>query len=820
MKDRNHARISRLSIALLAALASTQAFAQDAPAQGTSSSADAATRKSQTVDASTTSNTTTANDTERAKQLDAIVVKGKRPNLGGGLMTMQTAPKAVSTVNRDAIAKEAPGSNFTQAVATIPGVNASTDDVTGLSDGNYSLRGFSANEIGVTVNGAPISDSGSYSVFATEYGDTENYGDITVEQGIPDLDQPDSGAAGGHIAWATINPTHDAGIDFTQSGGSHDYERTFFRFNTGDTGPVRSWISYSYNSVDKWRGAGDLAVYKIDGKSIWDISDNATISASFQFNHEVRDSYESLTKSQLATCGYYCDYDKTYVPGSNDTSFYALHTNPFRNYMASLDGEFQLSDNLHLTVIPYFQYGDGGAGTGNKFFAETSFTGKNEFEDANQDLNQDGSIATGPNGSHAIAYGFSHSTTWRPGILAKFKQDIGADNSLEYGMWYERPRQEQSQTWGLANYETGIPGNLWGNGSYIVYPDGHIQETYNEYTQTETQKYFVTDTWTPSDQWLVSLGAAYLRVNRSGFDFQYPDNQGGFEPPQFGAPDIDKTFDKVTPAFGIRFSPDKNNQFYYGVGETFRAPPNTAIALNEAAGRPDNVPETAWNNDIGWRFYGDRFAANLMLYRSNFRDKTITGFDENTGLSFYTEINRLRMQGFDAEASFDLSEHWKLYGSYAYTDATVESNTAAGDDGIYPTKGKQLFNTPHNIAYGAISYDNGSFWAGANGRFRDSIYGDFMNTERVGGYATFGLDAGYRFHDWNSDLIKKPFIKVNIYNIFSRHALTNANNASSYLASNPDHLKDINGVTLFASAPYYSLLEPRSFMVTFGASFF
>lgn len=815
MNVRSPLRLSRLSLALLVAFAAAPAFAQDAPAQDASPRAAGAQ-----VNPSTTSNTTTDNDTQRAQQLDRIVVKGKKPDLGGGLMSMQTAPKAVSTINRSAIEKSAPGSNFTQAINSIPGVNSSTDDVTGLSDGSYSLRGFAANEVGVTVNGAPISDSGSYSVFATEYGDTENYGDITVEQGIPDLDQPDSGAAGGHIAWATINPSHDPGVDFTQSGGSHDYERTFFRFNTGDTGPVRSWLSYSYNAVDKWRGAGDLDVYKIDGKSLWTINDDSIVTASIQFNHEVRNSYLSLTKAQEATCGYFCDYDKTYAPGSNDTNFYALHTNPFRNYMASLDGEFQLSDTMHLSVVPYFQYGDGGSGTGNRFFSETSFTGQNEFEDANQDLNQDGAIVTGPNGSHAIAYGFSHSTTWRPGIIARIKQDIGADNSLEYGFWSERPRQEQSQTWSLANYDSGIPANLWGNGGFIRYPDGHVQETYDEYTRTQTQKYFVTDTWTPSDQWLVSLGAAYLRVNRSGFDFQFPDNQGGFDPPQFGVPDINKTFDKVTPAFGVKFSPDRNSQFYYGVGETFRAPPNVAVALNEATGRPDNVPETAWNNDIGYRYYGDRFAANLMLYRSDFRDKTITGFDEATGQVFYTQIPRLRMQGFDAEASFDLAEHWKLYGSYAFTDATVESSIDAGNDGVYPTKGKRLFNTPRNIAYTGLSYDNGGFWAGANLRYHSSIYGDYMNTEKVGGYATAGIDLGYHFHDWNAEWMKKPFIKVNVFNVFDHHAFTNANNAASYIASNPLHLKDPNGVTLFASAPYYSELEPRTFMVTIGASFF
>src|ERR1700736_4642701 len=121
--------------------------------------------------------------------MEEILVSAKASSLslGGGLMSVQTAPKAVSTISRDAIIKAAPGSNFTQVIDSIPGVNATTDDVSGLSDGKYSIRGFDSTEIGVTINGAPINNAGSYSVFATEYGDTENIGDITVLQGLPDV---------------------------------------------------------------------------------------------------------------------------------------------------------------------------------------------------------------------------------------------------------------------------------------------------------------------------------------------------------------------------------------------------------------------------------------------------------------------------------------------------------------------------------------------------------------------------------------------------------------------------------------------------------
>jgi iron complex outermembrane receptor protein len=67
--------------------------------------------------------------------------------------------------------------------------------------------------------------------------------------------------------------------------------------------------------------------------------------------------------------------------------------------------------------------------------------------------------------------------------------------------------------------------------------------------------------------------------------------------------------------------------------------------------------------------------------------------------------------------------------------------------------------------------------------------------------------------------VHKPYIKVNVYNLGDRKALTYASNVGAFLASNPTNLRDSNGTVLFASAPYYSVLEERTFMLTFGASF-
>ena len=94
--------LSVLSMALAVILADT-AQAQDAGKQEKKAAEGRVTESS-------TSNTTAAYDTRRAQELDRIEVTAQSPVLGGGSMMIQTAPKAISTITREAIQEEAGGS--------------------------------------------------------------------------------------------------------------------------------------------------------------------------------------------------------------------------------------------------------------------------------------------------------------------------------------------------------------------------------------------------------------------------------------------------------------------------------------------------------------------------------------------------------------------------------------------------------------------------------------------------------------------------------------------------------------------------------------
>jgi len=812
---------------LSAAIAVTLFVAAGAVLAQDAQNAQANDTQPQRSNVASSSNTTNDNATRRAtQQMSEVQVKANSLALGGGLMSIQDAPKAVSTVSREAIVKAAPGATFVQAINSIPGVVSSTDDYTGLNDGNASVRGFPLDEVGVTVNGAPINDSGNYKIYSSEYGDTENMGDITVQQGYPDNDSPIAGAAGGSIAWVTVDPSHQAGLDFSQTLGDNSYHRTFMRLNTGDLGPVRSWLSYSNNETNLWRGRGKSKVTKVDGKSVWQIDDKNSISFSLQYNREVKTNYESLTKAQAAA-DYKQSYLGTYTPGSTSSNYYALHQNPFRNYLASLDGEFTLSDSTRLSVVPYFQYGYGGGGSGSTV-TENPLANDNYFKSVNVDLDGDGKI-----GGTKLVNSLSYSYTYRPGVIAKLNQDLSDNNSLEYGVWYERPRQQQGQVLVPVDPATGVPVDTWGKDVLIRYPDGKVQKVYDQYTTTTNEKAFITDNWTPNDQWTFSGSLAYVWTKRDGYIAEYPNSIGSISAAgkvtttnaQFDASPT-ATFHKFTPTAGAKYQLNDENQFYFGIGRTFRAPINGALLSNalygygtSAAATLPNKPETSTTADMGWRFYGERISANVDAYASNLNNKQVSGFDQATALTVYTQLPKVHMRGLNAESSFKLDDHWTVYANYSYTRALMQGNLDSLGDGIYNTKGKTLLNVPKNSGYVAVDYGNGPFWASLSAKYQGAIWGDWSNTERVGGYATIDLGTGWNFDDF-SPWFRKPYIKVNLFNLADRKALTYAGNVSAFLASNPAKIKDANGTTLYASAPYYSILQERTFMVTFGASFF
>ena len=751
--------------------------------------------------------------TDKARKgttLSTVTVNAQ--TLAGGLMASQDQPKQVSTISAQAIAQLPITADYTQIIDSAPGVNSASSDGFGLTDSSsYTIRGFNASEIGVTLDGVPVNDVGNYVPYASEYGEARNYEAVTVSQGSADLDMPDLGAVGGHISFTTKAPTHDFNIYAGQTVGSNDARSTYLRLNTGDTGPVRSWISISRNSDDKWRGGGKDNIDRIQAKSVWTIDENNSLTANFNYNHEENYFYMPLTKAQAAQYGYSYDYGTTWLPtpaggfpasqlyGNDPTylaqaSYYRLNQNPFKSWVASLDGEFKLSDSLSLSVIPYFQFGNGNG----------SFPGFLPLQPGpnGQPVVQSNLYA---DGQYAVLETYQ-AITYRPGINAKFTLSLGLDNTLDWGLWYERSRQLEFIKASYVDPNTGTPVSIWGDRNLLAYNNGLPWTNYSEYDLTTVKKVFVEDAWTPNEQWTVDAGVSYLYTERDNQFVLYPNNP---DPADWtSSQNSDERYHKFLPMLGASWRPDDNNQIYYSITRTFRAPEDAATYGNSRLGLPAPEPESAWSNELGWRFNDGPLTLHTDLYLANMSNRTAVGLDTDTYINYYINAGPVRMAGLNAEGNLDLGHGFSLYSSYTYTQSRVKSDldlpaTEDTDSAFYATKGKQFPGTPRNMAYLGARYAQDAWTLNLNGKFTGSEYGYFLNTDRVPSNITVNGSASYRFPDFG--VLHAPTIALNALNLFNRRYLA--------LPASPT-------ISAADSAPTYFVGAPRQWYLTISTTFF
>ena len=195
---------------------------------------------------------------QQATDVGKINVEGLPGATDSGLIVQEETPKARSSVNRAYMEKLNPSANAFQVIDLLPGVNSFSSDATGLFGGGIRVRGFAGDQMGLTINGAPVNDSGNFAVYPQEYTDSENLCEVFVTQGSTDTDAPHVGASGGNLGMVTCSPKDKFGMRAAVSTGMLKYKRAFVRLDTGKFGPseTKAFVSYSKTTANKFKGPG------------------------------------------------------------------------------------------------------------------------------------------------------------------------------------------------------------------------------------------------------------------------------------------------------------------------------------------------------------------------------------------------------------------------------------------------------------------------------------------------------------------------------------------------------------------------------------
>ena len=451
-----------------------------------------------------------------SQTVEAVVVTGVRQVSTGGLAVQVRTAKDQSVVTQDFIKTQIGSSNFAQMINLLPGVTYSTEDPTGILSSDFRMHGFDGPHVSFTVDGTPVNDTGNYAIYPGEYLAAEVIDHITVNLGQTEVDSPTASAIGGTVNIVSKLPSETPQTLIKLAGGSYDYGRAFGEYDTGALGPtgVRSYLSVNYADSNKYKGAGDIQRWGLDGRVYQPLKGDDFVSAAFTYVQDRADFYESDSRAQFAQFGRSIDYNTQWAapsvtPGAadgiapslsppsspalnspaapgfeqgNDANYYRLHPNPVDFGDLRGQSRFDLPYNAILTVDPYLFYTlANGGGTTSLKESDPRLIGSGVAKacpmgGTGVDLNGDGDCK-----DTVLFYSPSNTQTQRYGVNSSLIWDLDEHNRFQLAYTYDYGHHRQTGQFTPINQITGVPDNVFGGkagyGPTVMAEDGSILRT-------------------------------------------------------------------------------------------------------------------------------------------------------------------------------------------------------------------------------------------------------------------------------------------------------------------------------------------------------
>ena len=188
---------------------------------------------------------------------------------------------------------------------------------------------------------------------------------------------------------------------------------------------------------------------------------------------------------------------------------------------------------------------------------------------------------------------------------------------------------------------------------------------------------------------------------------------------------------------------------YVNYRDTFK-PAAIDFGIGEEEGGPLILkPETSQSVEGGLkgRFFDRRMEAEASGFLMNF-DNLVTASNVN-GVPSLINSGKQRFQGFESSIAYFFARQIVVRGTYSFHDATFTDFVQDFNGVPVQLAGRRLQMSARNLAAAGVQYNPlHGFLGGAEISYTGNQYLDMLNTALAGGFATFGLNAGYRTRHW------------------------------------------------------------------------
>ncbi len=668
--------------------------------------------------------------------------------------------RQVAEISEEQIRLQAPGSSPFKAIERLPGVNFQSADPFGAYEWStrITLRGFNQNQLGFTLDGLPLGDM--------SYGNTnglhisratisDNIAVTRVSQGAGALSTASSSNLGGTIEFISREPSEELNIAANATYGSEDTVRLYGRIDTGSLGVFRTSLSYAYLNAGKWKGDGQQRQHQVNARVVADISDTTKLTAFVNFSDRRENDYQDLSLGMIDRLGY--DWDN-FAPdwatavqvariyqagGSNfpapiqtvDDAYYDA-AGLRRDWLAGVRLEAALTDNLNVSVHPYY-HNNHGQGLWYTPYVPTP-------------------------GGAPISVRTTEYDIKRFGVVFDTNLTLGS-HEISVGFWAENNDFTQGRRfYGLDDAAEPSRGSL-------SFKSDPFFTQWRFQFGTETLQVYVQDKWALNDAITLSFGFKGQTVSNSSRR-EVP----GTSP---AAGNISSS-DWFLPQAGIVWRIGGESELFANYTENRRAftssatgGPFSTTQTGFDAIKDSLKPETSKTFEGGFRFgYGD-IRGVLAGYYVDFSNRLL-GITTGAGIVgnpvVLQNVGSVRSVGLELGLAFRIMDDLDLFGSYSYNKSTYQDDVVNSAGVVLADiSGRRVVDTPENLLKLDVAYDpeTGPF-ARAGLSYMSKRYFTYTNDQSVGSRALVDATAGWRFA--GEGVMNGLAVQVSVTNLFDK----------------------------------------------------
>lgn len=659
----------------------------------------------------------------------------------------KNTPVAYSEISKNELSRLNDGQSIPFLLTQSPSVIMTSDAGTGIGYSSFRVRGTDANRINITVNGVPLNEAESHTVFWVNMPDfASSVDNIQIQRGAGTSTNGEA-AFGATVSMQTQRPNPDHYTEYSASAGSFG---TFKNTIKSGTGLLYDHFifdgRYSFVRSDGFidRASANMHSYFVSGA--W-YGDNTLIKfQTFGSSEKTYQAWDGVPADMLKT-------NRTYNPcgeykENGITKFYDNQTDNYWQQHYHLIANQKINDLWNMNFTLHYTHGDGyyedyKAKAGFKKYKLNTYT-----DDQGQTVNASDLVR-------------------RKWLDNDF---FGAIYSANY-----KSKRTQLTIGAAANkYDGDHFGRVMWCKNAINLP----QPDYEYYRNTGKKTDY--NTFVKGNYQILPSLYGYLDLQYRGINYTIKgsDDKAGDNV------NIDKHWDFFNPKAGFNFRKDNHNAFIsFAVAN--REPNRDNFTEAGPSERPTN--ETLYDYEAGYNYNNSRFQAGVNLYYMDYNNQLIlTGKISEIGEALTSNIKDSYRSGIELTCGVKIASFLDWNGNLTLSRNKIKNFVQIiqnVDNNWNPVKGKeeiqnQLGTT--DISFSPKTIANSIFnftWK----QFNASLYSQYVGRQYIDNtscrdrsidpYFVNNIRAGYIF---KPKFMKELDLDITVNNLFNEQYETNA----------------------------------------------